>query len=85
MDATCECCGATCDSEEDRCFGCEAIVCVECVDKYEHALDGRHFVPKRMGMAVHLRHAQVATAPACNCGTPRGYGVLTIRLLLVLI
>ncbi len=41
-DAVCFSCGKPCNSEEDRCHGCWEIVCVDCVDKYGHFMNGRH-------------------------------------------
>jgi rRNA maturation endonuclease Nob1 len=38
----CWSCGKSADRKADYCYGCGHIVCLACVDKYHHYLDGRH-------------------------------------------
>jgi hypothetical protein len=38
----CFSCGKECDPEKDTCRGCGEIVCVECVEQYDHYMNGEH-------------------------------------------
>jgi len=40
--AKCFSCGKKADPVEDRCYGCHRIVCVPCVKKYGHMMNGEH-------------------------------------------
>lgn len=38
----CFSCGKKCDPDDDRCRGCNKIVCVSCAKKYDHYMNGKH-------------------------------------------
>jgi hypothetical protein len=38
----CFSCGIKCDAENDYCYGCGKIVCVDCSEKYGHELNHEH-------------------------------------------
>ena len=40
--AKCFSCGKDADAKEDLCHGCWNVVCVECVNKYDHMGNGKH-------------------------------------------
>ena len=43
----CWSCGKAADRQDDYCYGCGHVVCLACVDRYDHYRDGRHGCNRR--------------------------------------
>src|SRR3990172_6062039 len=63
----CYSCGKKCDPDGDRCRGCNHVVCVVCVNKYEHfGVNGRHG-RRPTKRPVDLPYSPVqSVCPHCN-------------------
>lgn len=38
----CESCDGIADANDDKCHGCDKVICAFCMDMFEHQLDGAH-------------------------------------------